>query len=213
MSDSLREIFKKRQSRATNIFMVGALIFSCLVGALGVQFVHGRKVTFSENLIREYIENQSAHELAIAEGRIDESEPFSYPKELYNSLEHYYSAVKHSQEMLDNGFQFSDYTWFFVLCSVVTFLACLMIVMPVVVGGRSLMKYFICPHCLKSISVTNLDFSCPACGKDHHGSENDLFYWCYNCKKKIPAVECSHCGKSIDLFAPYDRKALEEKHL
>ncbi len=207
MSDSLREIFQKRQSRATKVFIIGALIFSCLAGALGVQFVHGRKVTFSENLILEYVESQSARELAIAEAKIDESEPFPYPEELYNSLEQYYSAVKHSQEMVDKGFQFSEYIWFFGLCSFVIFLASLMIVMPVVVGGRSLMKYFICPHCLKSISVKDLDFSCPACGKEHHGSENDLFYWCYDCKKKIPAVDCSHCGKSIDLFAPYDLKA------
>lgn len=211
MSNSLRYMFEKRQSRAIKVFIAGALIFSCLVSALAVYFVHNRKARFSEGLILEYAEKQYERELAIAEGEIDESEPFPYPEDVFNSLEQYYSAVNHSKESIQKGFQSSYYTWVFIPCLVVTFLAALMIGMPVLVGGRKLMKSFICPHCLKSIVVGDLHFACPACGKEHHGSENDLFYWCYGCKKKIPTVDCPHCGESIDLFAPYDEKALEAK--
>ncbi len=97
MSDSLRYMFEKRQSRAIKVFIAGALIFSCLVSALAVYFVHNRKARFSEGLILEYAEKQYERELAIAEGEIDESEPFPYPEDVFNSLEQYYSAVNHSK--------------------------------------------------------------------------------------------------------------------
>jgi len=83
------------------------------------------------------------------------------------------------------------------------------------------LEHFICPDCLKTVVVNQLKFNCPFCN-EQYGLSNDsfanmvvnervLFDKCDNCNAKIRYMECSNCGKPIDLFAPYNQKELEFK--
>lgn len=104
---------------------------------------------------------------------------------------------------------------------------------------RQKINKFICPNCLKAIIIKELYFECPFCSQrygeevgkiDEHfddlgtaiakaiiiiGDESDkrkaLFNACMKCGGKIRYIECYHCQKPIDLFAPYDEKELEAK--
>lgn len=88
----------------------------------------------------------------------------------------------------------------------------------------------ICPHCLKSIIVSDLAFKCPFCDKqygfkgmvsgdgnvlksllsfginkiDVEMKKTALYKLCFHCKREIPSFSCVHCGKEIDLFSDYD---------
>ena len=98
----------------------------------------------------------------------------------------------------------------------------------------------ICPQCLKSNLIVNFLIECPFCHAtyndhkrncDHYTFPTDLvkrvtgynfratfplitaaiFHECLKCHAKIRYISCQHCQKPIDLFEPYDRKALERK--
>lgn len=101
------------------------------------------------------------------------------------------------------------------------------------------MNRFICHNCLKTVLIDKLDFQCPFCDKEYNkfktkeeykesaeqlealahffkcsldfeGKEKALFDQC-TCGSKIQFVECYHCNKPINLFAPYNEKELEAK--
>ena len=67
---------------------------------------------------------------------------------------------------------------------------------------------FICPHCLKSVSVFQ-DWECPFC--DTVNRQKYLFHKCKNCKAKLPAFDCPECEEQIDFEAPYNEKQLKAK--
>lgn len=99
---------------------------------------------------------------------------------------------------------------------------------------------FICHNCFKSVLVEKLDFQCPFCDSkygelgrnaseekvdgllgvvvkgmiismDYEQKEAALFDKCKQCDRKIQFVECYHCHKPINLFAPYNKEELEAK--
>lgn len=74
---------------------------------------------------------------------------------------------------------------------------------------------FICPHCLKTVLLNEVSFTCPFCNKkynyDGEGSfQNYLFDQCA-CGGKIKYIKCCHCLEPINLFAPYDENKIEAK--
>jgi hypothetical protein len=84
----------------------------------------------------------------------------------------------------------------------------------------------ICPSCLKTVFINEIQFNCPFChefygmkkneeGKDVETADRKkaLLYECRKCQGIIQYIGCPHpdCGKPIDLFAPYDEKKLEMK--
>lgn len=70
---------------------------------------------------------------------------------------------------------------------------------------------FICKHCLKSILPKMLiPFKCPFCDTENNLFSN-LIKKCKECGSAIPAVDCPHCKKQIDLLEPYDVERLEKK--
>lgn len=107
-------------------------------------------------------------------------------------------------------------------------------------ADRKVISQFICHNCLKSVLLEKLTFECPFCNEKYgefaqavaEQSENDLsgnfakqiissydvqkkekilFDKCEKCDSKIQYVQCYHCQKPINLFAPYNQEELEAK--
>jgi len=75
-----------------------------------------------------------------------------------------------------------------------------------------LIKSFICPHCLKSIVIEKINYIiCPHCDSKNEVSRIALVAFCLTCGDPIKYYKCPYCKKGIDLDAPYDRKALQDK--
>jgi len=75
-------------------------------------------------------------------------------------------------------------------------------------------KSIICPHCLKSILVNELDAICPFCDSVYSKTENVLSVLldkCPKCDGKIKLYQCVFCRQHIDLFAPYNESELEKR--
>jgi hypothetical protein len=67
----------------------------------------------------------------------------------------------------------------------------------------------ICPECLKSILTSSIKIVCPFCPSILQGKH--IYTYCWQCKRKLPAIECPHCQGMIDLFAKYNLAELERK--
>lgn len=91
---------------------------------------------------------------------------------------------------------------------------------------------FICPHCLKTVFLHDLEFSCPFCDQHFPVSQmvnmiylhNErfcrifgflaqtiIYNACWKCGKPIRYISCPCCLGIIDLFGPYNRELLERK--
>jgi len=79
---------------------------------------------------------------------------------------------------------------------------------PFLVSGS-----FICPHCLKTIEVEKIQFSCPFCDTKYSNNAAALLNKCQNrsCQAKIKYITCYYCNNIIDLFTYYDEKKLRAK--
>jgi len=103
----------------------------------------------------------------------------------------------------------------------------------------NILKAPICPHCLKTIIMSEISFTCPFCDAEHFekgttvkaegGGLFDMlaasigttwvqgmlmatiFGGCMKCKSKIQYLACPYCQQGVDLFAPYKYEELERK--
>jgi hypothetical protein len=67
----------------------------------------------------------------------------------------------------------------------------------------------ICPSCLRSIITGKISVQCPFCDSAIHN--HYIFTRCSACNRPLPFLECPDCQHPIDLFAEYNRNALEKK--
>ena len=98
----------------------------------------------------------------------------------------------------------------------------------------NLFEKVICPNCLKTIIIRELQFICPYCDKVHgevksksdnplinifstfaemiddFGKSKILYEACY-CGGEIRYLNCPYCHNDIDLFAPYDYQELKSQ--
>jgi hypothetical protein len=76
-------------------------------------------------------------------------------------------------------------------------------------------KKIICPHCLKSILINDLDAICPFCDSIYSSKTENilgvLLDKCPKCDGKIKLYQCVYCREHIDLFAPHDEEELEKR--
>ena len=83
--------------------------------------------------------------------------------------------------------------------------------------AEKIVKNIICPNCLKSIVIADIDFICPTCeedypaGKNNKSRLNSLFYECDKCKGEMKYLTCNFCGHKTDLFAIYNYEDLVER--
>lgn len=95
---------------------------------------------------------------------------------------------------------------FFAILALCSFLP-----FPICVFGIWYMK-FICPNCLKYVKSDELKYNCPFCDNEVDGGKNSNFIFeKHSCGGVLQWLECPKCKKPIDLFAPYNEKALEAK--
>ena len=84
-----------------------------------------------------------------------------------------------------------------------------------ILGGTILLFFkkmnfdFICPHCLKSVIMSEITVKCPFCFKPNEAY--NIFSKCKACNRIIPAFNCPHCRKMIDLLCRYDRNKLDKE--
>lgn len=70
---------------------------------------------------------------------------------------------------------------------------------------------FICPNCYKRILLKNIqDYTCPICNEEKLNYIN-FIEGCNHCGETMRFYDCPHCGKPIDLEAPYNENELKRK--
>lgn len=71
-----------------------------------------------------------------------------------------------------------------------------------------LREHFICPNCLKNISIIQ-DWQCPYC--DSMNEQMSIVAKCKNCKDILPGFVCPYCQEEIGFDDSYNEKELKRR--